>query len=199
TTAVFVVATPLHSLFDAVRHDPDVRRSFVDTPSTFLAEHGWSDLESDDLEELLRILADGLPEQQATVLARAADSLATDDDVESAFASTVAGTVDSSIGVPSHDLDPHDVLDREPLDTGTPDPDIDTDDVPTADTDSPDPDTADVDTDTADTADTDTGTFDFDIGDHDLFDDPVDIELATSETVEPIALFPDDGQMWDDF
>ncbi|MEY2958641.1 MAG: hypothetical protein RLZZ01_1209, partial [Actinomycetota bacterium] len=98
-------------------------------------------------------------------------------------ASAVAGTVDPSVGTPRHDLDPHDLLDLESLGTRTPDPDIDT---------------GDHDDSSADTDSTDPDSVEFDTDDHDLFDGPIDIELVTSETVEPTALFPDDGPMWDD-
>jgi hypothetical protein len=65
------MSTPLRDLLTNLLFDSPARAEFAADPDGFLGEHGWGDLEADDIDAALGALSDELPIEQATRLAPA--------------------------------------------------------------------------------------------------------------------------------
>ncbi len=61
------MATPLTHLLNGLRNEPTVRADFESSPTEFLHEHGWFELDPADVQEAMFILADAAPTTEAAV------------------------------------------------------------------------------------------------------------------------------------
>lgn len=69
------MATPLSEVLGAVINDPTIRAEFAAGPETFLAGHGYAELDGADVREALYILADGSPSAEAEALSGGGDAI----------------------------------------------------------------------------------------------------------------------------
>jgi hypothetical protein len=69
------MSTPLRDLITRLAADSTSQAAFADDPAGFLAEHGWGDLDGQDVGTALGALADEAPIEQAARLGDVADGL----------------------------------------------------------------------------------------------------------------------------
>jgi hypothetical protein len=103
------MTTPLATLLHGVLHDAEVRADFVASPDAFLADHGWPDLDAEDLREALLVLADGAPAVLAGALVTGAEAI--DDD---ASLSAGAGLRDALAAIAGSESTDAEVLGADP-------------------------------------------------------------------------------------
>jgi hypothetical protein len=171
------MSTPLRELITSLSVDATSRDAFAANPARFLAEHGWADLDGEDVSTALGALVDEAPIEQAVRLSEVDtdgfDAVAGLEAAAAALAEAPAptnGEVDELAPDPDMALDRPDEDDRDPslgIDEDGDEPDLDDADG------GPDgPDRLDVSDDELDTS---------------TFRSPVDYEDDGEEAAEPAA------------
>ena len=117
------MSTPLGDLIRSVLTDPDAQAAFASAPEAFLLDHGYTELEPQDVREALYVLADGSPPETAVRLVAGGDALADLDGDEHGIGAAAAGLLGAL-----HAMDPsQDLTDPSDLDGWDDDTDADAD------------------------------------------------------------------------
>lgn len=115
------MSTPLGALIRSVLSDPDAQAAFASAPETFLAEHGYTELDPQDLREAFYVLAEGSHPDTAGRLVAGADAIG-DDDVDGAGLDATAAGLVAALGAMGGEAD---ALDPSTLDGLDDDDDVD--------------------------------------------------------------------------
>lgn len=104
------MSTPLRELINRLAVDSTSQAAFSADPERFLAEHGWADLDGEDVGTAMIALADEAPIDQAVRLS----DIAEDDAISGLEAAAAVLAGNGELPDPDLTIDRHDDGDRDP-------------------------------------------------------------------------------------